>query len=116
MTAAWIGAAAAVLGVLIGAKPARMLWHLVRGTTRFLDDYFGEPPRDGYPGRPGVMARLASMDDRLGRVEEQLSANGHGSIRDAVDRVEDALESSLGTVCLNFKPAKAPKGEAHEDR
>ena len=34
----------------------RCTWRILSRTTRFLDDYFGEPARDGLPARPGTVA------------------------------------------------------------
>ena len=42
------------------APRARQIGHL-------LDDFSGEPPRPGLPdGRPGVMARMARIEEHLG--------------------------------------------------
>jgi hypothetical protein len=45
-----------------------------------VDDLQGEPARPGVPERPGVMVRLAT-------IEEQLYPNHGSTLRDAVDRV-----------------------------
>lgn len=31
----------------------------------FRDDWYGDPPRPGYPGRPGVLQRLSTVEDTL---------------------------------------------------
>ena len=50
-----------MLWVWIG-RPVRREWKLNRSFQRqFRSDWLGEPPRDGVPGRPGVMIRLADM-------------------------------------------------------
>ncbi|MFI8810534.1 MULTISPECIES: hypothetical protein [unclassified Streptomyces] len=54
----------------------------------FVDDWNGTQARPGVPGRPGVMARLDGIEERLGRVEHELHPNSGGSLRDAVDRVD----------------------------
>lgn len=118
MDPAWVTAATALAAAVIGllAWFGRQAWRILARTTHFLDDYFGQPARDGVPARPGVMARLSRMDERLNGVEQQLSANGGQSMRDAVDRIEKSVEASLGTslgtVCVNFKPVPRKDGHA----
>jgi hypothetical protein len=72
-----------------------LLWRMSRGVRRivvrvgeFVDDWNGVPPRPGVSGRPGVMARLDGIEERLGRVEHELQPNSGASLRDAVDRVD----------------------------
>jgi hypothetical protein len=50
----------------------------------FLDDWFGVPARPGVPARLGVMARLDA-------IEHELHPNSSMSMRDAVDRIEQAV-------------------------
>lgn len=50
----------------------------------FLDDWRGEQPRDGVPGRAGVMLRLSN-------VEHELKPNSGLSMRDSIDRTEAAV-------------------------
>ena len=56
------------------------VWRAFQRTQQFLDDWFGEPARDGMKERPGAMARLA-----------QLENNGGSSIKDTVERIETKL-------------------------
>ena len=95
----WVAAitAVTVAAAALAGWVLRWAWLIATRTTRFLDDYFGEAERPGMPARPGVMARLS-------RIEEQVHANGGGSMRDSVDRIEASLSQSLGTVCRNFVP------------
>ncbi|MFH9606808.1 hypothetical protein [Streptomyces sp. NPDC017448] len=53
----------------------------------FMEDWNGTPARPGVLERPGVMARLSSIDHELKR-------NSGESLRDAINRIE--LE--LGTI------------------
>ena len=68
-----------------------VVWRGLRGVRRlccsleeFLDDWRGTPSRDGVPGHPGVMARLAC-------IEKELRPNGGESLRDAVNRIERTI-------------------------
>ncbi|HEV2376227.1 MAG TPA: hypothetical protein VGS19_29165 [Streptosporangiaceae bacterium] len=88
VSAAWLTAftalAVAVAGLL--AWSARWAVRILVRTTRFLDDYFGEPAREGVAARPGVMARLASMERDLAEVRAETKPNGGHSLRDVVHR------------------------------
>ncbi|MFC8466020.1 hypothetical protein [Streptomyces sp. NPDC057250] len=76
------------------------LWRVVRGILRtirradqFMDDWYGEEPRGGVPGRPGVMQRVGEIEVRLDGVVHELHPNGGGSLRDAVDLANQRLRS-----------------------
>ncbi|MGW1127447.1 hypothetical protein [Streptomyces sp. NPDC002526] len=91
----WCVAAAAVAAAL------GLLWRMTRGVRRivlrvdeFVDDWNGVPGRPGVPERPGVMARLDGIEERLGSVEHELHPNSGSSLRDAVDRVDAAVNGS----------------------
>ena len=88
MSAAWVAAlTAAVVAAVTGlAWAARHAWHLLRRLTHFLDDYAGQPARDGLPARPGFMARLASVEDSLAHVVQETRPNHGNSLRDVVAR------------------------------
>jgi hypothetical protein len=75
----------------------------VRRIVHFVDDWFGEPERDGVPERPGVMLRLKLIDDhgqrtdeRLDAIEHQLSPNSGSSLHDKVTRIETAVNGDSG--------------------
>ncbi|MCX4686754.1 hypothetical protein OG401_20975 [Kitasatospora purpeofusca] len=80
--AAWATALGAVLALLA------LLWRTVRRLHAALEawseDWQGTPARPGVAARPGVMERLATIEHELGR-------NSGSSLRDAVDRIEDAV-------------------------
>jgi hypothetical protein len=84
----WLGSmTVAQLAIIVGsvATIAGVLWRLWRairpvfkGVVDFLEDWNGEPERRGVPARPGVMERLAAVEDgqqrtnvRLDRIEQQ---------------------------------------------
>ncbi|WP_406298050.1 hypothetical protein OG948_21200 [Embleya sp. NBC_00888] len=64
----------------------------------FRQDWDGMPARPGVPERQGVMPRLARIEERqaateerTARIEHELRPNSGTSLRDAVDRVEQAV-------------------------
>jgi hypothetical protein len=98
----------AMLTALAGLGVAgRWVWRLLRNVSRLLDDWFGEEPRPavGFEGRPGLVARLSTMqvdvaalreqnatfEQRLAAVEAQMQPNGGRTLRDTVDRVAAAV-------------------------
>lgn len=88
MDPAWIVAlvalATAVAGCLTWA--ARYGWRVLRRTMHFLDDWGGEPAHGGLGARPGVMARLKSVEDLVASISTEIHPNGGGSLRDVVAR------------------------------
>lgn len=79
-----IGAAATALMATIAA--AGWMWRkLGRPLHLFLLDWRGEPPRAGFPGRPGVPERLERLEVRVAKVEAELSPNHGRSVRDRVE-------------------------------
>jgi hypothetical protein len=88
----WI-AVAGGLTVVVTALAAfwRWAWPFLRRVGHFLDDWFGEPARPGFPGQSGVMERLA-------RVEHEVHTNSGSSMRDAVNRIEDTLRQTAADL------------------
>ena len=88
MSAAWLTAFVALVVAVCGgmAWTGRHAWRIVRRVTHFLDDYAGQPARDGMPAKPGLMARLASVEESLAHVVTETTPNGGGSMRDMVMR------------------------------
>ena len=83
---AWIGAAAAAIGVALAAKPLRFAWRLLSETRDFLVEWRGRPEHNGLPATPGVMARLAEHEKLLGKLVAETQPNGGSSLRDVVAR------------------------------
>ena len=75
---------ALTLAGLIG-KPLRKL---ARQNDEFREDWYGQPARPGRDAVPGVPERLA-------RMEKELHPNGGGTLRDAINRVEQRLEDHI---------------------
>ena len=88
MDAAWLNAFVALAVALFGgiAWAGRWAWRILRRITHFLDDYAGQPARDGMPARPGFMARLASAEESLAHVVQETKPNHGTSLRDMVVR------------------------------
>lgn len=89
--------AVAVFGLL--GWVGRHAWRISRRTSHFLDDYFGEPARNGLAARPGVMARLQSVEQlvtdcmaELAKVAAETRPNGGSSLHDVMARTEQAVE------------------------
>ena len=93
MDPAWVGALVALI-VAVGALAAwalRWAWRILRRVVHFLDDYSGQPARDGRPAVPGFMARLASVEDSLKHVVAETTPNGGGSMRDMVSKTNSSV-------------------------
>lgn len=89
----WVVGGATTLGVILGTllavgqvlKPFKArLTKWVTTWEQFMDDWAGEPARDGRDAVPGVMERLNNIDGELRR-------NGGKSMKDAVTRIEKRL-------------------------
>lgn len=65
---------------------------LVKRFIHFLDDYFGEEERPGFPGRPGMQERLRTMELELECIAFEMRPNHGTSMKDAVNRIEKRLD------------------------
>lgn len=88
MDPAWLTALVALIAAVCGgiAWALRWAWRFLRRIIHFLDDYAGQPARDGMPARPGFMARLGSVEQLIATVVAETTPNGGGSMRDEVAR------------------------------
>lgn len=86
MSPEWVAALAALLAAVGGLAcwALRTGWRVTRRISHFLDDYAGEAARDGLPARPGLMARLTSVEKALDHVVSETSPNHGNSLRDIV--------------------------------
>lgn len=80
---ALVMAALAIFGWVI-----RWGWRVLRRVSHFLDDYNGQPARDGLPARPGLVARLSTLEGLLQHVVAETQPNHGGSLRDSLNRLE----------------------------
>ena len=95
----WGGVVSLVLGISTGVwRVARVLVRIAKGMEQYLADWYGEPDRPGVPARPGVLVRLQRAEEglrgigqRLEGLEHEMRPNSGASLRDAVDRANDAL-------------------------
>jgi hypothetical protein len=113
----WLG-----LNVLIIVGVA-LAWKYLKpptkGLNHFLEDWNGEPDRQGVTGRPGVMKRLQDIDasgsktdswmEKYGpiidKLDHEMHPNSGSSMADAVNRTEKALSDHLA-ACPVTPPAQ----------
>ena len=88
MDPSWITAVVALSLAVAGAIGwcARWGWRLLRRTGHFLDAFFGQEAHDGVPARPGVMARLTTVEELIAKVVGETTPNNGHSLRDTVNR------------------------------
>ena len=88
MNPEWLAALVALVVAMVGgiAFALRWAWRILRRTVHFLDDYSGQPARDGMPAKPGLMARLTTVEEALAKVVSEMSPNHGQSLRDRVDQ------------------------------
>ncbi|MGZ4542075.1 MAG: hypothetical protein ACXVXI_02890 [Mycobacteriaceae bacterium] len=97
-----------IIGLIGGAEEAirrilaRPLIRTYRKFERFLDTWNGEPERDGLPARPGLV-------DRVIAIEYQVHNNGGGSMKDAVDRIDEAAKVAAESARMAAEVATANK-------
>jgi hypothetical protein len=68
---------AIIVGGLTLLTAGRRVWRFFKRAGHFLDDYFGTPAREGVPERPGVRRRLASQDNALAALNNDVAAIRH---------------------------------------
>jgi hypothetical protein len=73
----------------------KKVWPIIKRVNYFVDDWFGEPEREGRSARPGVLSRLQGIEDtqlahskQFEVVLHELFPNSGGSLRDEVKRTE----------------------------
>jgi archaellum component FlaC len=102
-----IAAAAIITAITILIVAFRKTSKFIKKTVHFFDDYFGEEERPGVERRAGVSERLSKMESCLSNVdlrfktieykieniEKELQPNSGTSLRDAINRIEDRVET-----------------------
>lgn len=103
--APWL-VAAVIIGLFV-VWVVRKIAPSLKKLTDMADDFLGEKARPGVPARPGVMERLAAHEaaqddaareqgaiaDKLEVVRHELFPNSGTSLRDAVNRIDEKLDS-----------------------
>ncbi len=93
MSAAWVASLTALTVAVFGliGWAARHGWHLLRGTSEFLDEWGGRPARHGLPATPGVVARLAEHEKLLIQLVAETQPNDGSSLHDVMARTEHVM-------------------------
>jgi len=78
------------LVTLAGCVVAILKWG--RKIMQMVDDFNGTNQRPGVPERPGVMARLQTLDEKVAAVHAEVNYNHGTTIKDAVSRIETDLK------------------------
>ena len=104
--------AAMAAGIWLWKVAGRPAFRWAKRLKDSLDDFFGEPRRDGVPARPGVMARLERYDERiegmttalgehaevLAKVKYHVMPNSGKSAYDMLGEKIDELAASVGQI------------------
>jgi hypothetical protein len=104
VNAAWVGALAALLGVMLVMLGwvSRAALRAYKKVDQFLEDWNGVPTDPGHEGRPGVMARMVVLEHGMADVQSQVHVNSGSSLRDVVMRTEGAV-AELKTEVADIK-------------
>lgn len=81
-----IGTGFGVVGFVV-----HKVWPVFRKVVHIVDDITGEEARPGVPARPGLMERIST-------IEHEVRPNGGGSIKDAVNRIEEVQAKKLAKL------------------
>lgn len=95
MDPGWVAALVALLAAVAGclAWSTRWAWRILRALGHFLDDWRGEPARDGRAQTPGVMARLGSVEELVRSISAEVQPNHGTSLRDAVNATAGTVDA-----------------------
>lgn len=83
--------AATITAITVITVGIRKATALIKRFIHFLDDYFGEEERPGFPGRPGMQERIRVMEEELKTISYEMKPNSGTSIKDAIGRIEKRL-------------------------
>lgn len=62
-------------------------WPVIRRLNRFMDDVAGTPARPGVPASPGLMERVASLEDDVRIVKGEVKNSHRSNLREDLDGV-----------------------------
>ena len=87
LTIGGVASAIAAIGYVLARG-----FKFIQSATRFMDDWYGTEEH------PGVVARLSEGNERFDKIEKELATvkaelftNGGSSVRDAINRIEEAV-------------------------
>lgn len=106
--APWLGAIAFSGFVVWKVGP------IIRKWSRFIDRVTGVPadPKTGQKEIPGIFERLDHQDTVLETIRHEVEFNNGSSVKDAVTRVEKALNEHLAApaqqTTINVNPGGSP--------
>jgi hypothetical protein len=103
-----VGGTAGVMAFRYGRK----LGPLIKALTLFLDDWYGVAGRPGFDPRPGLAERtqmterttaelaraMTELATTQAQIQRELVANGGGSLRDQIRRIEQAQRTMAAAV------------------
>lgn len=106
---------AAVLAlVLIGSAVlvvVKWLHPVVAKVTRVLDLFLGRPEEQGIPAIPGVIERLDAQDERLRKIEKEVTPNSGTSAHDKITRRIGNLDAKVDALFAHLS-IEPPVGES----
>lgn len=98
-------------------KYGRKINPFVRQFSQFIDDWQGIPDRPGFDGHPGMAVRMQRAEASAAEtardilaIRSELVANGGGSLRDQVRRIEQAQRATMATLGAS-EPLPLPAAE-----
>lgn len=96
-----VAGAIVVIGGALAALTKWVLAPLFRGGKKismFLDDFFGEPAREGVDARPGLMARVASIERSTESAKFHLGNGNPVPLRDVVEAQGKVIDDHTKTL------------------
>jgi hypothetical protein len=91
----------------------KFVWPAVSFLGRFKDDWDGEDPRPGVPGRPGVMKRLETVEFDIAAVKAEVNPDHGNSIKDVVNQTSqsvNALHDRVDAIDIQREGERVDRG------
>lgn len=114
MTAeAWIATVGVLLAMFIGVRAFfRAIWPTARKVVHVIDDIAGEPARPGIRAVPGLMERVAAVEEsqlttqvkvdaieaKVDTIEGEFRTNHGTTLRDTVDAIRETVEHNTTVI------------------